>query len=238
MKDEVIGVGKISEAKLRADKKYHAKAYEKISFDSRRELRIRELLNFAASKKGLSLAQYLLGIIQSQLTHDGITIDMLPINSKYVPPAPEPKQPKRYMIYMITERFFLDDPDSPEKYIAIFPTLKAAEKYANNKLDRKAYPADWTYTISGRYIEGDNQRDAWDKLKVIVKKELETDRLNGIGEDGLSWLDRVDRDYPVEYVDTIKRENPDGVDSFDYDFSDIEDGENFDDDDEGEDEDE
>lgn len=233
MKDEVIGVG-ITKRQYETNKKYNDKTYEQLGFRSRKAERLDELITLGAEKTGQTKSMYMKSAIQSQLTRDGITIDMLPVNSKYVPPTPEPKQPKRYMIYMITERFFLDDPDFPEKYIAIFPTLKAAEKYARNKLERKPYPADWTYTISGRYIEGENQRNAWDKLKVIVKNELETDRLDGIGEDGLSWLDRVNRDYPAEYVDTIKRENPDGVDSFDYDFSDIEDGENFDDDDEDE----
>lgn len=237
MKDEVISVG-ITKRQYETNKKYNDKTYEQLGFRSRKAERLDELIALGAEKTGQTKSMYMKSAIQSQLTRDGITIDMLPVNSKYIPSTPEPKQPKRYMIYIITERFFLDDPDSPEKYVAIFPTLKAAEKYVDNKLDRKAYPADWTYTISGRYIEGGNQRDAWDKLKVIVKKELKTDRLDGIREDGLSWLDRVNRDYPAEYVDTIKRENPDGVDSFDYDFSEIEDGENFDDDDVDEDEDE
>ena len=235
MKDEVINVGR-TEAQKRADKKSAKKIYNMMTVHIRKDSLLKELIDIASKKLNISKNDYMVTAIQQKLHSDGITPDLL--NQPYTPPAPEPKQPKRYKIYMITERFFLDDPDSPEKYIAIFPTLKAAEKYVSNKLDRKAYPADWTYTISGRYMEGDNQRDAWDKLKVIVKKELETDRVNGIGEDGLSWLDRVNQDYPAEYVDTIKRENPDGVDSFDYDFSDIEDGENFDDDDEGEDEDE
>lgn len=237
MKDEVNGVG-ITKKQYETNKKYNDKTYEQLGFRSRREERLDELIALGAEKTEQTKSMYMKNAIQSQLARDGITIDMLPVDSKYTPPAPEPKQPRRYMIYIITERFSLDDDDAPEKYIAMFPTLKAAEKYAKAKFERKPYPADWTYTILGRYIEGDNQRDAWDKLKVIVKKELEADRLNGIGDDGLNWLDRVNRDYPVEYVDTIKRENPDGVDSFDYDFSDIEDGENFDDDDEDEDEDE
>ena len=235
MKDEVIGVGR-TEAQKRADKKSAKKIYNMMTVHIRKDSLLKELIDIASKKLNISKNDYMVTAIQQKLHSDGITPDLL--NQHYTPPTPEPKQPKHYMIYMITERFFLDDPDSPEKYIAIFPTLKAAEKYVNGKLDRKAYPADWTYTISGRYMEGDNQRDAWDKLKVIAKKELETDKLDGIGEDGLNWLDRVNRDYPSEYADTIKRENPDGVDSFDYDFSDIEDGENFDDDDEGEDEDE
>lgn len=218
--------------------KYQKDHYNTLSLRFKKEDDVLPMLDYASKTLGITKGDYVRDALMNQFKRDGISIDMLPADSKYTPPVPEPKQPRRYMIYIITERWTIDDDDAPEKYIAIFPTLKAAEKYVSNKLDRKAYPADWTYTISGRYMEGDNQRDAWDKLKVIVKKELEVDKLDGIGDDGLNWLDRVNRDYPAEYVDTIKRENPYGVDSFDYDFSDIEDGENFDDDDEGEDEDE
>jgi len=203
-----------TEAQKRAGKKTRQKIYELISFDSRREARLLDLIHFAASKKNVSKATYISDAIQSQLSRDGITIDMLPADAKYTPPAPEPKQPRRYMIYMIIERFILDDDDDPGKYIAMFPTLKAAEKYARGKFDRKAYPIDWTYTILGRYIEGENQRDAFGKLKVLVKDELETDR-DGTCDDGSNYLERIENVYPVEYTQEIKYEGENTESSLD-----------------------
>lgn len=227
----------LTKSRRKANDKYNQKAYESIAFRSRKEKRLGELLAFASEKEGVSKTVYVEKAILEKLTRDGITIDMLPADSKYTPPAPEPKQPRRYMIYIITERWAIDDDDAPEKYVAIFPTLKAAEKYARNKFERKPYPADWTYTIYGRYMGGDNQRDAWDKLKVLVKKELETDRENGgKDDDGLYWLDRIDKVSPADYTGKIECEDENAKSEFDdlefFDFDDIEDGENFDDEDE------
>ena len=236
MKDEVNGVG-ITKKQYETNKKYNDKTYEQLGFRSRKDERLDELIALGAEKTGQTKSMYMKGAIQSQLTRDGITIDMLPVNSKYIPPAPEPKQPRRYMIYIITERFSLDDNDAPEKYIAMFPTLKAAEKYAKAKFERKPYPADWTYTIYGRYMEGDNQRDAWDKLKVIVKNELEIDRENGgKDDDGLYWLDRIERDYPADCTGKIECDDDNAKSEFDdlefFDFDLIDDEENDEDEDE------
>lgn len=219
MKDEVNGVGR-TEAQKRADKKSAKKIYTMLTVHTRKDSLLKELIDMASVKLGVSKNDYMVTAIQQKLQSDGITSDLL--DQPCIPPAPEPKQPRRYMIYIITERFSLDDDDAPEKYIAMFPTLKAAEKYAKAKFERKPYPADWTYTIYGRYMEGDNQRDAWDKLKVIVKNELEADRLNGIGDDGLNWLDRINRDYPIDYTNTLIGEGGD-IEDFDYDFSEIDD---------------
>ena len=227
----------ITKKQYETNKKYNDKTYEQLGFRSRKDERLDELITLGAEKTGQTKSMYMKGAIQSQLTRDGITIDMLPADSKYTPLAPEPKQPRRYMIYIITERWTIDDEDAPDKYIAIFPTLKAAEKYARNKLERKPYPADWTYTIYGRYMEGENQRDAWDKLKVMVKNELETDRLNGgKDDDGLYWLDRIERDYPADYTGKIECDDENAKSEFDdlefFDFDLIDDEGNDEDEDE------
>lgn len=235
MKDEVNGVGRNKSSTV---VKYQKDHYNTLSIRFKKEDDVLPMLDYASRTLGITKGDYVRDALMNQFKRDGITIDMLPADSKYTPPAPEPKQPRRYMIYIITERWAIDDDDAPDKYIAMFPTLKAAEKYARNKLERKPYPADWTYTISGRYMEGDNQRDAWDKLKGLVKKELETDRENGGKDDnGLYWLDRIERVYPADYTNKIECEDGNAKSEFDdlelFDFSDIEEGESFSDEDEG-----
>ena len=235
MKDEVIGVGRNKSSTV---VKYQKDHYNTLSLRFKKEDEVLRLLDYASKTLGITKGDYVREALMKQFKHDGLSIDMLPTNSKYTPPAPEPKQPRRYMIYTITERWAIDDDDAPDKYVAIFPTLKAAEKYARNKFERKAYPADWTYIIYGRYMEGDNQRDAWDKLKVLVKNELETDRENhGKDDNGLYWLDRIERDYPADYSNKIECEDGNAKSEFDdlefFDFSDIEEGESFSDEDEG-----
>lgn len=219
MKDEVNGVGKNKSSTV---VKYQKDHYNTLSLRFKKEDEVLPMLDYASKTLGITKGDYVRDALMNQFERDGISIDMLPADTKYTPSAPEPKQPRRYMIYIITERFILDYDYEPDKYIAMFPTLKAAEKYARDKLDRKPYPADWTYTIYGRYMEGDNQRDAWNKLKVIVRDELEADKANGTEKDGSNWLERVNKNYPADYVDAIKGEGT-GEDSiFDFDFSDIE----------------
>lgn len=204
MEMEMTDMG-MTEARRKANDKYNQKAYESICFRSRKENRLGELLDLAVEKTGSSKAIYIESAIQSQLARDGITIDMLPADAKYTPPEPEPKQPKRYMIYMITERY-INDRMTDNKYIACFPTLKAAEKYARNKLDKKIYPADWTYTIWGRYIEADKQVDAWNTLKDLIKKEVDKDKQTGLDGNTPNYLDRINEVYPAEYSDDIVAE--------------------------------
>lgn len=68
----------ISDAKKRADAKYHKRTYEQIKISSRKELRISELIDLAADKNKCSRAQYITDAIRSKLAADGITVDMLP----------------------------------------------------------------------------------------------------------------------------------------------------------------
>lgn len=67
-----------TEAQKRANMKYAKKAYIKVSFDSRREDRLNDLVKLAADKHGISKAEYISGAIQARLELDGITIDQLP----------------------------------------------------------------------------------------------------------------------------------------------------------------
>ena len=221
MSDEVLDVGR-SEAQKRADLKSRKKIYDQITMVDRKENRLKELLEVASTKTGLSKNEYMVKSVYTQLTNDGITIDMLPSDGKYVAPQPEPKEPKRYMIYMITECYAIfDEMDlSGEKYIATFPTLNAAEKYARNKFDKKAYPIDWRYTIWGRYIEGNNKLEACNTLKAIIRKELEEDRVNGIGNDEYNYLERINEEYPIDYYDKILYEGDNTKSEFDFQLED------------------
>jgi len=225
------GMGKASKAKLRANAKYNAKTYEKVSFDSRKEYRLTELVNYAAALKKISKAQYIESAIQSQLAHDGITIDMLPVDSKYIPPA-ETKQAKQYMIYLVTEWmeddsewFELDVDDSDdiavedfdfdyrhEDYVSIFQTLKAAKDYIRNKFKRKAHPEKWGYTIYGRVFEANTKRDAYDMYREMAQEALEKvekSLIDAEADDGGAILDFVrllkDEQEP-DYVEDVKYE--------------------------------
>ena len=202
MEDEVLNVGKSSEARIRANAKYNKKAYDPITIQSKKDDRIRELVSLASKRTGISKNVYMIQAIQSQLTRDGITIDMLPPTEKFVP-KPEPKQPKQYIIYMITEQY--NHIDDEETYIATFPTLNMAEKYAKNKFEKKAHQNDWLYTIYGRSIEGDNKLDACNKLKAMIREELKYDEEHGIRNDGseLTYVDRLNERAPADYIDVI-----------------------------------
>ena len=65
-------------ARIRANAKYNAKAYEDIKIRERKEKRLQALLDIACAKTGKSKNQYLLDAVYAQLDHDGITPDMLP----------------------------------------------------------------------------------------------------------------------------------------------------------------
>ena len=195
----------LTKKQYESNKRFNDKTYEQLGFRSRKDERLDELIAMGAKKTGQTKSMYMKSAIQAQLARDGITIDMLPHDTKYIPPEPEPKQPKRYMIYMITERY-INDRMTDNKYIACFPTLKAAEKYAMNKLDKKIYPADWTYTIWGRYIEADKQVDAWNTLKDLIRKEVEEDKRTGLDGSTPNYLDRINEVYPAEYTDDIVAE--------------------------------
>lgn len=194
--------------------KYQKEHYNSLSLRFKKEDEVLLLLDYASKTLGITKGDYVRGALIEQLKRDGISIDMLPADAKYTPPEPEPKQPKQYMVYMITEQYKYDDPALQNKYIACFPTLKAAEKYAKGKLDKKAYPADWVYTIYGRNVEGNNKTEAWNTLKALIWKEVEEDKRTGLDEDTPNYLDRINDVYPVEYTGEIKDE--DGLSSEDF----------------------
>lgn len=171
MRDEVENVGR-TEAQKRASVKWAKINNERISILFRKEERIKELIALASEKANTTKNNYMKNAIQSQLVHDGITIDMLPADAKYTPPQPEPKQPKRYMIFMITENW-LQRNNMVESFITSFPTLNMARKYVQDKFNKKAYPEDWLYAIRGRYIEADNKANALLKMREIIKDALD-----------------------------------------------------------------
>lgn len=215
MEDEVLDMGRSSEARLRATAKYNSKTYEKVSFDSRKEYRLTELVNYAAKKKGVSKAQYIENAIQSQLAHDGITIDMLPTDIEYTPQLEAPA-PKRYLVYMVTEKF-LDESDeefdfifNPEEYVSIFQTLKAAKDYIANKFKRKAHPEQWAYTIYGRSFETKNKRDAYDAYRQMAYDANSI--VDGPLEDGdmiPDFIQLMEEKQKPEYVEVVKYEDVD-----------------------------
>lgn len=195
----------LTKKQYESNKRFNDKTYEQLGFRSRRDERLDELIALGAEKTQQTKSMYMKNAIQAQLARDGISIDMLPVDAKYTPPEPESQQPKRYMVYMITEQYeYNNDPALQNKYIACFPTLKAAEKYAKGKLDKKAYPADWVYTIYGRNVEGNNKTEAWNTLKALIWKEVENDKRTGLNEDTPNYLDRINETYPVDYTDVIK----------------------------------
>lgn len=219
MSDEVLEMGR-PKNQLETQHKYEKANYDQIALRFRKIDKIIPLLNIATTITGRTKNEYVKQALLTQFKSDGITLDQLPSSSTL--PQSEPKKPKRYMIYMITECYAIfDETDlSEEKYIATFPTLNAAEKYARNKFDKKAYPIDWRYTIWGRYIEGNNKLEACNTLKAIIRKELEEDRINGVGNDEYNYLERINEEYPIDYCDKILYEGDNTKSEFDFQLED------------------
>lgn len=205
MRDEVENVGR-TEAQKRASVKWAKINNERISILFRKEERIKELIALASEKANTTKNNYMKNAIQSQLVHDGITIDMLPADSKYTPPQPEPKQPKRYMIYMITENWLQRD-SMVESFVTSFPTLNMARKYVQDKFNKKAYPEDWLYAIRGRYIEADNKANALLKMREIIKEALnkydEAPRFGDGKQSTAFYVDYISRLNPTAYCEHI-----------------------------------
>ena len=65
-------------ARIEANQRYAKKAYEQIKFSSRKENRLSELIEYAASAKRMSKAAYIAEAISEALKRDGIEIDILP----------------------------------------------------------------------------------------------------------------------------------------------------------------
>lgn len=193
MNDEVMGVGR-SEAKKRADLKSRKKIYDQITLVDRKENRLRELLGIASSQTNLSKNEYMINAVYTQLSRDGITIDMLPTDGKYTAPA-KINEAKQYEIYLVTEWMLEDDFtyqtyfDHPEwffeYYVSVFQTVKAAKDYIRNKFKRKAHPEQWGYTIYGRSFEANTKRDAYDAYREMVKEAIaEADEMLAVADDG------------------------------------------------------
>lgn len=213
MKDEVIGVG-ITKRQYETNKKYNDKTYEQLGFRSRKAERLDELIALGAEKTGQTKSMYMKSAIQSQLTRDGITIDMLPVNSKYIPPAPEPKQPKRYMIYMVTtwdatpeeyEEVLAGNGFVFEEYVSVFQTLAMAKKYIANKYAKKPYPEQWYFTIYGREIEAENKLEAANKYRQMTKDAIAEENRGLDSEEGTEEFTVLLNKYrKPDYVEIVK----------------------------------
>ena len=206
---------KLTDARKRANKKYYSKTYEKISFDSRKELRLRELLNLAALKLKTSIAQYAINAIQIQLAKDEITIDMLdqPIKQQ----ESKVNKFKQYMIYMVTswnatpeeyEEIQNGTAFTFEEYVSTFQTLNLSKNYIKRKYDKKAHPEDWYFTIYGRYIEADSKADALDKYRKMAQDAIKEENENFGNEDGwLDFLGILNKYREPDYVEVVKYED-------------------------------
>ena len=219
MKEEVAGMA-LTKKKYASNKKYNDKTYELLGFRSRKEERLDELIVLGAEKTNQTKSMYMKNAIKSQLVRDGITIDMLPSDSKYVP-VTEAARPKQYLIYMVTE-WMIDNPEDFqayidktglffEEYVTCFQTLKAAKDYIKNKYKRKAHPEQWCYTIYGRSFEAKNKRDAYDLYRQMVQDalKLETDSLNNATDDDsiiLEFISILEEQKKPEYVEVLNYE--------------------------------
>ena len=217
MSVEMISVPKNSEARLKAIAKYQKKTYDLISISSKKSDRLRELVGLASEKTNLSKNEYMLNAIHTQLSHDGITIDMLPETEKYTPPL-EVKQPKKILVYIITELLEYEDEFEGEvatfvddvSYVSSFGTVNAAKTYIVKKFSAKAHPEDWTYTIYGRYIEANTKLEATNKYRDMTKEAIaEAERIQNDedADEYPDFLNILDREYgKPDYVEVVKYE--------------------------------
>ena len=161
---------KMSKSKYEANRRYDKKTYDMFGFRIRKEERLGELMSLGAKKNNKSRTNYMIDAIRSQLTRDEITIDMLPENTKLVIPVElKPRDKKICMVYLVTSFYLGKELYSSEKYVTVLESLEMARKYANNKLDKKAYPEDWVFTIYGKNFEVKNKAEARVKLRQMAK---------------------------------------------------------------------
>ena len=207
-----------SEAQKRADDNYRKKHLDYLTVRTKKEDRIRELINYASRIKHMSSNVYIIKSIQSQLKSDGITIDIL---SEPIKQQEEPKQPKQYMIYLITswtaspeeyKQKALGKLPSLEDYVTTMQTLANAKTYISKKYPKKAHPEDWYFTIYGRYFEASNKLEANEKHKQLIEaammeqdKSMKNDDPDEWG--WVLWLDALNEMHKPDYVEVVKYED-------------------------------
>lgn len=203
MRDEVENVGR-PKNQLETQHRYEKANYDQIALRFRKIDKIVPLLNIATKITGRTKNEYVKQALLTQFKTDGITIDQLPASP--ATPQPEPKQPKRYVIYMITENW-LQRNSTVESFVTSFATLNMARKYVQDKFNKKAYPKDWLYAIRGRYIEADNKANALFKMRGIIKEALdkydEAPRFGDGKQSTAFYIDYISKLNPTVYCEHI-----------------------------------
>lgn len=209
-----------SEAQKRADKKSAKKIYNMLTVHVRKDSLLKELIDMASKILNISKNDYMVTAIQQKLQSDGITPDLL--NQPYTPPAPESKQPKRYMIYMVTtwdatpkkyEEVLAGNGFVFEEYVSVFQTLAMAKKYIADKYAKKPYPEQWYFTIYGREIEAENKLEAANKYRQMTKDAIAEEN-NGLdSEEGTEEFTVLLNKYrKPDYVEIVKYDDIKEVD--------------------------
>lgn len=218
MEDEAKKMGR-TEAQKRAADNYRKRHLDYITIKTKKIDRIRDMINYASQQKHISSNAYAIEAIQFQLKNDGISIDMLPENEKYIPPT-ESKQPKQYMIYLITS--WTASPEEYnqralgklpllEDYVTTMQTLANAKTYISKKYQNKAHPEDWYFTIYGRYFEAYNKLEANEKHKQLIESAMEEQSksidkdLDDLDDFGwVYWLNILNEKHKPNYVEIVK----------------------------------
>ena len=194
--------------------KYQKEHYNTLSLRFKKEDDVLLLLDYASKTLGITKGDYVRDALMTRFKHDGITIDMLPTNSKYAPPAPESKQPKRYMIYMVTtwdatpeeyEEVLTGNGFVFEEYVSVFQTLAMAKKYIANKYTKKPYPDQWYFTIYGREIEAESKLEAANKYRQMTKDAIAEENEGLYSEEGTEdFTELLNKYRKPDYVEIVK----------------------------------
>ena len=213
---------RLKDSRRRANAKYQKKTYDTITFVSRREDLLREQIDIASARNKQSKTQYIIGAIRVQLDKDGITPDMVENKEQFIP-KPESKQPKQYMIYLITswiaspeeyKKIALGKLSIIEDYVTTMQTLANAKTYVLKKYKNKAHPEDWYFTIYGRYFEAYNKLEANEKHKQLIESAMieQDNSMNSDSENSddwgwLYWLNVLNEMHKPDYVEIVKYED-------------------------------
>ena len=194
--------------------KYQKEHYNTLSLRFKKEDDVLLLLDYASKTLGITKGDYVRDALMTQFRHDGITIDMLPADSKYTPPVPESKQPKRYMIYMVTtwdatpeeyEEVLAGNGFVFEEYVSVFQTLAMAKKYIANKYTKKPYPEQWYFTIYGREIEAENKLEAANKYRQMTKDAIAEENEGLYSEEGTEdFTELLNKYRKPDYMEIVK----------------------------------